>query len=160
MISVVSAQAFATVIHGVEGMISEITTRASSDTDYCISRVESVMGNIDEVISAYSESDNIQRFSSLRLQLSQLQLSLRNTTATTCSVAAVGCCSTTEVQSSRGRPKIHINVDQVELLRSAGYTWNEVADCFLVSKATIWRRLKEAGVTTQKYSDISDRCSD
>ena len=41
----------------------------------------------------------------------------------------------------RGRPRIVINVEHVELLRSCGYTWNEVADALEVSRSTIWRRL-------------------
>ena len=56
----------------------------------------------------------------------------------------------------RGRPRIVINVEYVELLRSCGYTWNEVADALQVSRSTIWRRLKEAGIHLQRYSDISD----
>ena len=33
----------------------------------------------------------------------------------------------------RGRPRIVLNVEHVELLRSCGYTWNEVADALQVS---------------------------
>ena len=54
----------------------------------------------------------------------------------------------------RGRPRIVVNVDLVELLRGCGYTWNEIADAMQIGRATIWRRLKEAGVSVQKYSDI------
>ena len=57
---------------------------------------------------------------------------------------------------SRGRPRFIINLDQVELLRSCGYTWNEVANAIQVSRTTVWRRLKESGVTLQRFSDISD----
>ena len=61
------------------------------------------------------------------------------------------------MRSTRGRPKITINLDQVELLRSAGYTWNEIGDAFLVSRSTIWRQLKEAGTNLiSRYSEISD----
>ena len=49
-----------------------------------------------------------------------------------------------------------MNVELVELLRGCGYTWNEIADAMHISRATIWRRLKEAGVSVQKYSDISN----
>ena len=49
-----------------------------------------------------------------------------------CSVAAVRGGFTVEVIHIpvRGHPK-------VELLRSGGYTWDEIADCFLVSRETI-----------------------
>lgn len=74
------------------------------------------------------------------------------------SVSALGFGdSSLQMGSSRGRPKISINVDQVELLRLAGYTWNEIGDAFMVSRSTVWRRLKEAGSTVSStYSEISD----
>lgn len=50
----------------------------------------------------------------------------------------------------RGRPRVFINIESVELLRSCGYTWNEVAS------DTIWRQLKDAGIQMSKYADISD----
>ncbi len=61
-----------------------------------------------------------------------------------------------EYTGSRGRPKLIVNVDAVELLRSCGYTWNEVAGALQVSRSTIWRRVKDAGIQLAKYSDISD----
>ena len=44
----------------------------------------------------------------------------------------------------------------VELLRGVGYTWNEVAGALLISRTTLWRKLKESGVTLEKYATISD----
>ena len=75
------------------------------------------------------------------------------------SVAAVGGGSTVEVHhtSVKGRPKIYIDVDQVELLHSGGYTWDEIVHSFLVSRATIWRRLQEVA---SKYSESSTTSSD
>lgn len=58
--------------------------------------------------------------------------------------------------SGGGRPKIKISVDQVEVLRSAGYTWDEVASAVLVSRTTIWRRCQEAGIQPSRFTDISD----
>ena len=49
-----------------------------------------------------------------------------------------------------------LNVEQIELLRSCGYTWNEVAEALQVSRSTIWRRVRESGLDIQRYSDISD----
>ena len=48
-----------------------------------------------------------------------------------------------QLSGSRGRPKIIVNVELVELLRGCGYTWNgSIADAMQISRATIWRRLK------------------
>lgn len=57
----------------------------------------------------------------------------------------------------RGCPKVHLNMDQVELLRSTGFTWNEVADSMMVSRATLWRRVRESGLTLDSFTDVSDR---
>ena len=56
----------------------------------------------------------------------------------------------------RGRPRVFINIESIELLRSCGYTWNEVARALQVSRSTIWRRLRECGIKITKYTDISD----
>lgn len=55
-----------------------------------------------------------------------------------------------------GRPKMMINVEHIELLRSVGFTWQEVADAVQVSRTTLWRRLTEMNVSTSRYSDISE----
>ena len=159
-------QAVGTIIQSLESMVTELillsdTGTSAATADYCTDRIESTIDCIDELISAYDHSTHVQRFLTLRRRLSQMLLVWRHTSLNVrrCSVAAVGGGSSVEVHqaSVRGRPKIYINVDQVELLRSGGYTWDEIADCFLVSRATIWRRLREAGVVANKYSDITDR---
>ena len=72
-----------------------------------------------------------------------------------CTIPPVALCLQ-EYTGLRGRPKIVINIDSVELLRSCGYTWNEVASALQVARSTLWRRLKDAGVEVNKYTDISD----
>ena len=59
-----------------------------------------------------------------------------------------------------GHPRLVVNVDQVELLRLSGFTWKEVEDAMLISRSTIWRRLREAGTFMSKYSDASDSALD
>lgn len=56
----------------------------------------------------------------------------------------------------RGRPQLDINIDQVEMLQSSGYSWKEVADAIGVSR-TIWRHLQEQNITLTSYTDISDQ---
>ncbi len=55
-----------------------------------------------------------------------------------------------------GRPRLLVNIEQAEFLRSTGYTWNEVAQCLQVSRSTLWRRMREMNVSLNRYSDISD----
>ena len=49
-----------------------------------------------------------------------------------------------------------LNLETVELLRSSGYTWNEVAASLQVSRTMMWRRIREAGYETERFTDISD----
>ena len=52
-----------------------------------------------------------------------------------------------------GRPPVCVNLNLVELLRSAGYTWDEISKALMT---TLWRRVKEGKLVTTKYTDISD----
>jgi len=45
---------------------------------------------------------------------------------------------------------------QVEFLRELGFSWEEIADVVMISRTTLWRRLKELGITTGQYADISE----
>ncbi len=44
----------------------------------------------------------------------------------------------------------------IELMRTSGYTWTEVANALETSRTTVWRRLRDAGYQILKYTDISD----
>ena len=56
-----------------------------------------------------------------------------------------------------GRPKIHVSLEFVELLREADYAWSQVATVIGVSRTTLWRRIKETNTFPNKYSPISDQ---
>ena len=49
-----------------------------------------------------------------------------------------------------------VNLDLVELLRSAGYTWDEISKALMISRTTLWRRVKEGNLVITKYTDVSD----
>ena len=76
-----------------------------------------------------------------------------------CTVLAVGvdCRSvnTSVCTGHRGRPPVFLNLNMVESLRNAGFTWSEVARALLVSRTTIWRKWQEVGITMEKYSDVN-----
>ena len=56
----------------------------------------------------------------------------------------------------RGWPFLPVNIDQAEMLRGRGYTWDEVANAIGVSRTTLWRCLTEQNVTLSPYVDIFD----
>ena len=60
-------------------------------------------------------------------------------------------------EGRRGRPSLVVNVEQVELFRSVGYTWFEVSNLLSVSRTTLWRRFRDLNIPTSRYSDISDQ---
>ena len=49
-----------------------------------------------------------------------------------------------------------VNIEQVELLRSADFTWDEISSVVGVSRSTLWRRLHKLGIPLQRYSDVDD----
>ena len=55
-----------------------------------------------------------------------------------------------------GRPKVHISVELYELMKEASYSLTQIAEAFVTSRTTLWRRLKENNISHQKYSVISD----
>lgn len=55
-----------------------------------------------------------------------------------------------------GRPKVDVDLDDAEFLRSLKLTWKMVGDVLGVSKSTIFRRMSEEGRVVTTYSSISD----
>lgn len=60
-------------------------------------------------------------------------------------------------QGRRGRPTLIVNIEQVELFRTVGYSWSEVSSLLSVSRTTLWRRFHDLNIPTSRYSDISDQ---
>ena len=58
-----------------------------------------------------------------------------------------------------GRPRLALNLVQVEFLRSWRFSWTRIAFTLCVSRTTLWRRLKEAGYDFSidgRFVEISD----
>ena len=78
---------------------------------------------------------------------------------TACTHLAVFSTSSPEhfMIAGPGRPKYKIDEDVLLNLRSIGFKWNEIAQLLLVSRLTIWHRVRELNiVTTTGFSDIED----
>ena len=62
-----------------------------------------------------------------------------------------------EYNARRGRPKVQIPQSCLLYLRESGFSWNQIADMFLVSKWTILRRAEGYGLqNVNRFSEISD----
>lgn len=57
-----------------------------------------------------------------------------------------------------GRPKLLINLTQIDYLRSWKFTWTRVCHTLCVSRTTLWRRLKEVNYNFQesRFTTISE----
>ena len=126
-----------------------------------MTQLECVLGLVEEAISVLqgmvSVTSDVTILSEYRARAREcLRILLASTSTSsrvTAAVNSVYVCQT----GSRGRPRIVVNVEEVELLRSAGYTWEEIAEIMAISRATLWRRLNELNIPLSKYSDITDR---
>ena len=75
----------------------------------------------------------------------------------TCVVVAVGLEHSISYSSKgKGRPKIYVNLELVELLHSAGFKVQEIAKAMMISRVTLWQRLCEEGIALSTYSEMAD----
>ena len=58
---------------------------------------------------------------------------------------------------SPGRPRVILDIEDVELLRQLRFTWSKISEILGVSRAALYRRLEEEGVSRETfYTSISD----
>ena len=127
--------------------------------DLLVGRLESQLAIVEEGINLLAQSSYTQEHSTLVRLHSTLSRCLRLLLYgfNDCTVPPVGISSYhLEHSGLPGRPKIVLNIDIIELLRGCGYKWNDVAASLQVSRSTLWRRLRGAGIQLNKYTDISD----
>lgn len=129
--------------------------------DLLCMQLECVLGSIEgalvlvDGLTAYDhDTDTLKR---LLTRTRTYHRSLLSSTST-CSVISQACSSICHrcYTGNPGRPRLVVNIEQVELLRSSDFTWQEVAGVVGVSRTTLWRRLHKLGVPLEGYSDIDD----
>ena len=56
-----------------------------------------------------------------------------------------------------GRPRIPVDLEDVEFLHSLRFSWVQIADILGISQSTLYRRLDEEGICRlTRYTEISD----
>lgn len=56
-----------------------------------------------------------------------------------------------------GRPRAHVDVDDILELRALHYKWTKIASILGISRATLYRRLDEAGISPDDNTPLSDQ---
>ena len=54
-----------------------------------------------------------------------------------------------------GRSKADVDIKEVLSLRSLHYSWAKISELLGISRSTLYRRLKEAGIETYDYATLS-----
>ena len=125
--------------------------------DFLCTQLECLLSSIEgalqlvEGLTAYDH--DAETLKKLLTRTRTYHRSLVSSTST-CSVVSQSClplcCYYT---GNRGRPQLVVNIEQVELLRSSGFTWQEIATIVGVSRTTLWRRLHKLGVPLEDIDD-------
>ena len=58
--------------------------------------------------------------------------------------------------SLKGRPKANVDIGDILELRHLNYKWTKIASILGVSRATVYRRLEEAGISPDDSSPLTD----
>ena len=133
------------------------------DGEDIIDEIEAAVDIVDCLLTSGMQRFNRAELSRLRIRLVSLheRWSLHNARHSVCSEVAVGITDLQEQgrvvpTSTVGRPRVAINVELVELMHSSGFTKSEIAKALLISRTTLWRRLREQGIHLDSYSELSD----
>ena len=134
--------------------------------EYLLSRLESarnvaeyVLLHISDSVTTHHTGQYLRELHSRIIRYIESPQILDIATSPSCSEVSVGFASETVFSTHRhvrGRPMKVINLDLVEHLREAGYTWVDIAASLMVSRTTLWRRVSEAGATFGSFTVISD----
>ena len=59
-----------------------------------------------------------------------------------------------DVKGGPGQPQIKINMYIINVMRDAKFTWKEISEALLISRTTLWRRVKECGASIKCHTQI------
>ena len=59
--------------------------------------------------------------------------------------------------SCKGRPRLDVTKEEILQLKSLNYSWTKIADMLQVSRQTLYRRLEEFGIDSEKFTSISEQ---
>ena len=65
-------------------------------------------------------------------------------------------CRSNGCKGGPGQPQIKINMYIINVMCDAKFTWKEISEALLISRTTLWRRVKECGASIKCHTDISD----
>ncbi len=142
---------------------THVSANQSEESTDCITgQLESALVIVEEGIQMLQDSQysgDVQVLSSMRQNVIRYMRQLIYG-YNDCTIPAIG------IQPFRiylhsgnvGRPRLLVNMDQVELLRGCGYTWDEVSGCLNVSRSTLWRRLREMNISRATSYIFCERC--
>lgn len=128
--------------------------------DFLCTQLECVLASIEKSLMLV---DGIAAYNSDAKTLCDLLTRARTyhrsliSSTSTCSVVSQACTPIChKCTGNPGRPQVVVNIEQVELLRSSDYSWQEISSVVGVSRTTLWRRLHKLGVPLEGYSDMRD----
>lgn len=144
-------------------------TRDRNMAENIITRLEVTIECVGRIMNAGNE-----RHREIILHLESLDVQLRSLLNRWENVA-IGATSCTLVNPARvlpsannsngsgraGRPSYDISLPQLEFFRlRMRFTWNEISSMLLVSRTTLWRRVRDVESFQNYYTDITDNSLD
>ena len=125
--------------------------------------VESVDRLMNTLIGAGREPQVLQHLDSLDTQLRSLLyrwevLTIRASSCTRVNPARILPEVNNDSTLQRvGRPSYDISIPQLEFFRNRmRFTWNQISSMLLVSRTTLWRRVRDVESFSHYYTDITD----
>lgn len=139
----------------IETLIADSSSQCATSAhfDTVKTRLESVITVLEDNVNPNAPSPLLSMYHQCVIALQKL-----NSATSNCTILPVNIPCLLTISGLRGRPKVQLNIELYELMRSAGYTLHEIAVTLGTSRTTVtlWRRLQESNLCVSKYCDISN----